>query len=333
MLRTIPHHGWFCMNTHQLCVGDVTAGRKAGCVPWSPALSQKLQGGGREHAVQESLWVLPCLSAVSRENWDSDVFSVQACQLLPTWAQIQAPVTSLLSCVTASVYPGVAESECSWCLLLRHWMQQEQFPWATWKLTKLDLTELKHLELQGSNIGRRHWQDMRRTLTQRLAPHSLWFLLLLAPAVPLPGPVLSRVLTEATQGQKIISKPHQDHTLLLLVRVYIKVSLTVPQTLDIPVWGSFGEHPLVCLTQTCKSHQVSSCCWSFQAFQVAEDFFTLPGRRRPGHIICKAQCKVKMQEPCSQSKRKHAWMDPKHMLGYKLFLSSVASLFTHHRIF
>lgn len=101
---------------------------------------------------------------------------------------------------------------------------------------------------------------MRSTLTQMLAPHSLWFLWLLAPAVPLPGPILSRVLTEATQGQKIISKPHRDHTLLLLVRVYIKVSLTVPQTLDIPVWGSFGEHPLVCLTQIRKSHQVSSCC-------------------------------------------------------------------------
>lgn len=36
-----------------------------------------------------------------------------------------------------------------------------------------------------------------------------WFLLLLASAIPLPGPILSRVLTEATQGQKMISKPHQ----------------------------------------------------------------------------------------------------------------------------
>lgn len=49
MLRTIPHHGWFCMNTHPLRVGDVTAGRKPGWCALEPS-SELEAAGGRQGA-------------------------------------------------------------------------------------------------------------------------------------------------------------------------------------------------------------------------------------------------------------------------------------------
>lgn len=45
MLRTIRHHGWFCMNTHPLPVGDVTAGRKEGRCAMGPGSELEAEGG------------------------------------------------------------------------------------------------------------------------------------------------------------------------------------------------------------------------------------------------------------------------------------------------
>ena len=45
MLRTICHHGWFCMNTHPLPVGDVTAGRKEGRCAMGPGSKLEAEGG------------------------------------------------------------------------------------------------------------------------------------------------------------------------------------------------------------------------------------------------------------------------------------------------
>ena len=89
--------------------------------------------------------------------------------------QIQSPATALLSCLTAPMYPGVGGSDpissnsfafLSHCthvpwgwqsqsfhdvLLLRHLVQGEPFPWATWKLTKHDLADLRCSVLKCSN--------------------------------------------------------------------------------------------------------------------------------------------------------------------------------------
>ena len=45
MLRTICHHGWFCMNTHPLPVGDATAGRKEGRCAMGPGSKLEAEGG------------------------------------------------------------------------------------------------------------------------------------------------------------------------------------------------------------------------------------------------------------------------------------------------